>query len=132
MDRIEELKISILEEGMTKEAMDELASIVTRAKVRGGECADAEKRIKDIWWAAYDRGELEKTLTINGTKLQCSDAGKPKETVTPGHWQMGDVETLIETYGIESLVSNGIIEWVPEVKTTSEGKKGGVSITLPK
>ena len=132
MPGLDKLKIDILEEGMQEHHMEALVDMMATAKMHQSGGADAEKRIKEIWQDAYDRNEVPKTVTVKGIKMQVSDAGKPKETITPGHWQMGDIETLIETYGVESLVGNGIIEWVPEKKTTTPGKKAGVSVTLPK
>ena len=130
---LDELLTNVLEEGLTPAAEQELARRLEEAKTWQAIFASTEASIKDLWRGLYDNGEVPKHWENDaGLKIDVREAGAPKETVTPGHWVAGDVEELIQKYGIEVLVSQGFIRWVPESKTTSAGSRASVAVTLPK
>ena len=131
MERIEKLRIAILEEGMLPEYRDELVGLLERVKRQGQLAAEWEADLKAVWLDAYLRGEIEKTVTVNGVKVQCTDAGEPKETRVEGRYEI-DVDKLLTDYDPQVLVETGIATWVPPTVKTSYGRKANVSVTLPK
>ena len=129
MERIEKLRIAILEEGMLPEYRDELGTLLERVKRQGQLAAQWEADIKAVWLDAYLRGEVYKTEEVNGVKIQCTDAGDPKTTVIEAHY-VPNVEELEAAY--PPHVAPQIWIHVPRSETTTPGKKAGVSVTLPK
>lgn len=127
---IEQLKTSILEEGVQPSKLDELVRLLEYAK-RVQEAGKADETdLKAIWWECYQRNEVGKTEMVNGVKMQCNDASEPKETITPGHFRL--TQDWDQKYDVGSLLAAGVIEWVPETRTMSAGRKGNVAVTLPK
>lgn len=127
---IEQLVSAILEEGLSVQHAERLAHLLECAKMAQATGKAEEDALKDVWWECYQRGEVEKTTTVNGIKMQCNDPSAPKETVVPGFFRLAS--DWDQKYDVGALIQNGVIEWVPETRTTSAGRKGGVAVTLPK
>ena len=128
---IETLAIQILEEGMTEAAADVLVKLLTTARAEQEEGKADEIALKDVWWDAYHRNEIAKTLTVAGVKMQCNDASAPKQERIPGYYEI-DVDKLLTDYDPAVLVETGIAKWVPPSTVTKAGRKGGVAVTFPK
>ena len=128
---IEKLKADILEEGMDDTKAERLVHLLGFAKRAQADAKAEEETLKDIWWEAYQSHGVSKTVTIAGIKMQCTDAGEPKTERIPGHYEI-DVDKLLTDYDPAMLVDTGIATWVPPSTTTKPGRKGGVSVTLPK
>ena len=131
MERIEKLRIAILEEGMLPEYRDELGTLLERVKRQGQLAAQWEADIKAVWLDSYLRGEVYKTEEVNGVKIQCTDAGEPKTTTIPAHY-VPNVDHLMEAYPPRENPDPDFWLYVAKSEITTPGKKAGVSVTLPK
>lgn len=131
MDPLEKIRITIAEEGWSPEMSEHIANLMDISKVAQQEGAAQEKALKDLWWDAYQRGDVDKHWERDdGLKVDCRDAGKPKKTTTPMRLELA--EDAGEAYDLNTLISAGILVVIPATTTTAPGSKGGVAITLPK
>lgn len=126
---IRQVETHVLEEGMNDEVAEVIAEGLRMAKEHQADGQRWEAEFKRIWLDAYLRGECEKTVEINGIRLQCQDAGAPKEVVTEAHY-VPNLDLLMETY--PPHLAPDIWTHVPKSTETKAGAIANVSVTLPK
>lgn len=134
-DDFKTFEARVKEAGLSEDPdlLDDLARSLSLTSQTSNMIKAERERLENLWLELYFRDGAPKTWTReDGLKIVCRDAGAPKEKITPGHWGAGDVEELIQKYGVEVLVSQGFIKWVPEQKEMSKGSRAGISVTLPK
>ena len=133
MTMTDKLLTTILEEGMSLEIRDTVMHEIADMRRLQAVAKEDEERLKQAWWDAYDRGEVEKRTTLKGVvKLECRDAGSPKEVKVPGHYEI-DLEKMLSVYDPQALsvfIQQGILTWIPEQKTTKPGTRATVALTL--
>ena len=128
---IEQLRTQIYEDGISPQRLEHLAHLMECAKIAQADAKAEEDALKEIWLDAYLRGEVEKTVTVNGIKVSCSDAGEPKTTTIPAHY-VPNVDHLMEAYPPRENPDPDFWLYVAKSESTTPGKKAGVSVTLPK
>ena len=130
---IAQLTTDIYEEGMDSERANRIAELLINARSMKDMATDRENQLKEIWLDCYIRGEVEKNTKFKGLdfKLECRDARPPKTVKTPGHF-VANIEAMIEAYGVDTLVSAGLISWVPEAVETKKGSDASVAMFMPK
>lgn len=128
---IERLATQILEEGFDDDVAAELVGLLAHARAQQLDGKATEDNIKALWLDAYFRGQVEKTVTADGVKVQCRDASAPKETRVEGHYEI-DTDALLTNYDPAVLVEMGIAKWVPPRTEMKGGSKATVAVYFPK